>query len=182
MGSNEAELTEELLDFFRDRVKVALKSEGLRHDLIDAVFALGEDNLMEIAARVRALAEFLGTDDGMNLLAAYRRAVNILTKEEKKERKTYDGAVDAARLSEKEEQHLFEALEKTEKPVKEALETRQMAEAMGHIAALRAPVDRFFEGVMVNTEDPEIRENRLFLLARIRSMMDALADFHQVEG
>jgi glycyl-tRNA synthetase beta chain len=172
----------ELLAFFSDRLKVLLKGEGVRHDLSDAVFALGEDDLVRLVARVRALESFLATVDGANLLAAYTRACNILKKEEKKYGVPYNGTVDAAHLAVPEEQALHAALGIVRESVERALEQENFAEAMQQMATLRQPVDRFFEAVIVNAEDPVLRANRLHLLARIRRTLDSVANFSKIEG
>ncbi len=143
-----------LFSFFADRLKVALREKGIRHDLIDAVFALGsEDDLVRLVARVEALQEFLKTEDGTNLLAGYKRAANILKVEEKRDGKTYAGTVDPAGLTEPAEKALFAALKNAQSAIAPALENEDFAGAMRHLAALRVPVDAFFEKVKVNAED-----------------------------
>ena len=140
--------------FFADRLKVALKEKGIRHDLIDAVFALGnEDDLVRLVARVEALQAFLKTDDGANLLAGYKRAANILKAEEKKDGKTFISEVSEKLLSEPAEKALFAALTKASAAIAPALEKEDFAAAMRQMAALRVPVDAFFEGVKVNADD-----------------------------
>jgi len=171
-----------LLAFFADRLKVHLKEKGVRHDLIDAVFALGEDDLVRVLSRVDALGDFLRSDDGANLLAAYKRAANILKIEQKKDGRGFDGAVDPAALAENAERALFEALQGIEGKSKAALENEDFAQAMTEMARLRDPVDAFFDHVTVNADDPALRENRLRLLSRIRAVMDRAADFSYVEG
>ena len=173
----------ELMAFFADRLKVALKDKGVRHDLIDAVFALGgEDDLVRLLARVEALGKFLATDDGANLLVAFRRAANILKIEEKKDGKAYDGAVDPAKLSQAEEKALADGLAVAEAAIRASLEQEDFAGAMTALAALRAPVDAFFDKVTVNADDPALRANRLRLLARIRAALGGVADFSRIEG
>jgi glycyl-tRNA synthetase beta chain len=173
----------DLLVFFADRLKVHLKEKGVRHDLVSAVFALGgEDDLVRLLARVDALQGFLATDDGANLLTAYKRASNIVVIEEKKDKASYFGEPDSGLLREREEQALFEALAQTGGKITAALETEDFAGAMGGLALLRPPVDAFFDRVTVNCDDAALRENRLKLLSRIRTAMGHVADFSRIEG
>lgn len=173
----------ELMVFFADRLKVALKDKGIRYDLIDAVFALGgEDDLVRLLARVDALGKFLATDDGANLLVAFRRAANILKIEEKKDAKAYDGGVDPAKLSQSEEKALADGLAVAEAAIHASLEQEDFAGAMSALSRLRAPVDAFFDKVTVNADDPALRANRLNLLARIRAALGGVADFSRIEG
>ena len=175
--------TDELLAFFTDRLKVILKKEGVRHDLIDAVFALGgEDDLVRLVARVKALQAFLKTDDGSNLLAGYKRAANILKIEEKRDGESFDGQVDETLLTEAPEKALFSALEQAKTRIAPALKEEDFAAAMRHLAALRVPVDGFFETVKVNAEDAGVRENRLHLLAALRAAIHQIGDFSKIEG
>ncbi len=174
---------QDLLDFFADRLKVHLKEKGTRHDLVSAVFALGgEDDLVRLLDRVAALADFLDSDDGANLLVAYRRAANIVRIEEKKDSATHAGAVDAALLSLPEERALWDALGTVERGAKPALQAERFAEAMTALAQLRRPVDAFFDKVTVNADDPALRANRLRLLAGIGAAMGMVADFSRIEG
>ncbi|MEM9054318.1 MAG: glycine--tRNA ligase subunit beta [Pseudomonadota bacterium] len=178
-------LAYDLLSFFADRLKQYLRDQGQRHDLIDAVFALGEDDLVLIVKRVEALAEFLGSEDGANLLAGYKRAANILRAEEKKDKHRFDGAVDESKLAAKAEQALFEAITASTDKAKAALEKEDFAAAMSALASLRAPVDAFFDGpdsVMVNADDKAVRENRLNLLNLMREAIGTVADFSRIEG
>ena len=174
-------LGEELLAFFADRLKVLLREQGRRHDLVDAVFALGDDDLLRIVSRVEALDAFLKTDDGANLLAGYKRATNILRAEEKKgalptgDAKALSGAP-AAELA------LVEALAQTEPKVAAALKDEDFVRAMQALAGLRAPVDAFFEDVLVNSDDAAERENRLRLLSQVRDAIGRVADFSLVTG
>src|SRR5690606_27189468 len=139
-------LSEELLDFFADRLKVVLKEKGVRHDLISAVFALGgEDDLVRLLARVEALKLFLDSDDGANLLTAYKRASNIVRIEEKKDGAAYDQAVDVALLAAAEEKALHEALAVATRASAAALAAEDFAGAMAALARLRRPVDDFFD-------------------------------------
>jgi glycyl-tRNA synthetase beta chain len=173
----------DLLSFFADRLKVALKEKGVRHDLIDAVFSLGnEDDLVRLVARVEALQAFLKTDDGANLLAGYKRAANILKAEEKKDAKTFISEVSEAHLSEPAEKALFAALVKAKSAITPLLEKEDFAAAMQQMAALRVPVDAFFDSVKVNADDRQMRENRLNLLASLRATLHQVADFSKIEG
>jgi glycyl-tRNA synthetase beta chain len=172
-----------LLAFFAERLKVHLRDQGMRHDLIAAVFALGgEDDLVRLIARVRALQDFLASDDGANLLIAYRRASNIVAIEEKKDGKSFDGAVSAGALAEALERDLFDQLGQATPNVEKAVSEERFADAMGILAGLRGPVDDFFEKVTVNAEDGALRENRLRLLSGIRRALGGVADFSIIEG
>lgn len=172
-----------LLDFFADRLKVVLKEQGLRHDLITAVFALGnEDDITRLLARVEALGGLLATEDGANLLAAYRRATNILRIEEKKDCRTYTSDIKKDLFSLTEESALQSALEKASAGVKAALPKEDYNSAMAALGGLRWPVDVFFDKVTVNAPEPGLRENRLRLLAGIRDTMEIVADFSKIEG
>ena len=176
--------TNDLLSFFADRLKQYLRDQGQRHDLIDAVFALGEDDLVLITRRVEALGAFLGTEDGKNLLAGYKRAANILKAEEKKgalpETLAVDGAlIDAGADA---EIHLHQTLGQVRHDIEEPLEKEDFAGVMAKLATLRGPVDAFFEEVLVNDEDPAVRANRLALLADIRDTLHRVADFSLIEG
>jgi glycyl-tRNA synthetase beta chain len=176
---------EDILAFLADRLKVQLREQGKRHDLVDAVFALGDDDLVRIVARVEALDAFLKTEAGANLLAGYKRAANILSAEEKKGKWSAEeaqGEVDVAKLAEPAEQALHAALEAALPAARASVETEDFAAAMGALAGLRAPVDGFFEQVLVNADDASIRRNRLLLLSRLREALSAVADFSKVEG
>jgi len=173
----------EMLDFFADRLKVALRDKGVRHDLIAAVFAVGgEDDLVRLLPRVGALETFLVSEDGANLLIAYRRAANIVRIEEKADHRSYDGDVDVSAFRQDEERRLFDALVSTGAAARTALAKEDFAGAMTALAHLRRPVDDFFDHVTVNTDDPVLRANRLRLLARIRATLDRVADFSKIEG
>lgn len=175
----------EILAFLADRLKVQLRDQGKRHDLVDAVFALGDDDLVRIVARVEALDAFLKTEDGANLLAGYKRAANILAAEEKKGKWSADeakGQVDASKLAEPAETALYEALEKALPAARAAVEKEEFAAAMKALSGLRAPVDAFFEKVLVNADDPMLRRNRLLLLSRLREALSQVADFSKIEG
>ncbi|MEH6490000.1 glycine--tRNA ligase subunit beta [Hyphomonas oceanitis] len=197
-----AELTfgPDLLSFFADRLKQVLRDQGQRHDLIDAVFALGEDDLVLITRRVEALGAFLDTEDGKDLLALYKRASNILAKsvplpsqgtrpqkDSESPAKAGAGAglvVDAALIKKgpKEEQALYAALSNVGEAIVAPLKAEDFAGAMGELAKLRGPVDAFFEGVMVNDDDPAVRANRLALLSDVRANLHKVADFSLIEG
>jgi glycyl-tRNA synthetase beta chain len=172
----------ELLTFFADRLKVQLREQGARHDLVDAVFALeGQDDLLMVVRRVEALGKFLDTDDGKNLLAGTKRAANILRIEEKKDGKAYDGAPDAALYSLAEEKTLAKAIDQVRAEASAAVAKEDFAGAMSVIAELRPAVDAFFEHVKVNDGDPKVRENRLKLLNEIRAATRAVADFSKIQ-
>ncbi len=169
--------------FTQDRLKVALREKGTRHDLIDAVFSLGnEDDLVRLVARVEALQSFLKTDEGTNLLAGYKRAVNILRAEEKKDKTTFDGEPEAKLLTQPEEKALAEALASAETSIAADVHAEKFVEAMGVMAKLRAPVDAFFDKVKVNDDNPAVRRNRLMLLSRLRATLHLVADFSKIEG
>ena len=173
----------DLLSFFADRLKVQLREQGARHDLVDAVFALeGQDDLLMVVRRVEALGKFLDTDDGKNLLAGSKRAANILRIEEKKDGKTYDGAPNPALYSMAEEKTLAKAIDLAKAEASSAVAKEDFAAAMGAIAKLRPAVDAFFDKVKVNDDDPQVRENRLRLLNQIRAATRAVADFSRIEG
>lgn len=174
---------DDLMHFFADRLKVHLKAEGVPHDHIQAVFALGgEDDLVRLLSRVKALGIFLGSEDGANLLTAYRRAANILKAEEKKDGRSYDGAPDVGAFVQDEEKALFAALEGAETKASAAITDENFSAAMEALASLREPVDAFFDQVTVNADDGAVRENRLKLLSRIRGVMGSVAEFGQIEG
>lgn len=173
----------DLLSFFADRLKVHLREQGVRHDLISAIFELGgEDDLVRLIARVEALGAFLDSEDGGNLLVAYRRAANILRIEEKKDERRFDQAVDTNAFAQAEEGALNDALETARAAADVALEKEDFAAAMAALAGLRAPVDAFFDEVTVNAEDAGQRANRLALLNAIVGVMNRIADFSQIEG
>ena len=182
-GADASATTADLLSFFADRLKVHLKEEGARHDLIDAVFALGgQDDLLMVVRRVEALGAFLATEDGANLLAGYKRAVNILKAEEKKDGAAVSGRPVASHFREDAEIALASAIDTARAAVSEALSGEDFAAAMEALAALRAPVDRFFADILVNADEAELRANRLKLLAEIRDIAGLVADFSKVAG
>ncbi|GAA4758256.1 glycine--tRNA ligase subunit beta [Sphingomonas daechungensis] len=173
-------LSEAILDFLGDRLKVQQREAGIRHDLIDAVFALGdEDDIVRLLARVKALQAFIGTDDGADLLTGYKRAANILRKEKWEERRdpraqSYDPLLEEAGLD--------ETLDVAEPRAEQAIEEEDFERAMKVLASLRKPVDAFFDKVTVNDADPVKRESRLNLLARLRDAVDRVAVFSKIEG
>ena len=178
-----SEVAPDLWAFFVDRLKVHLKGEGVRHDLIDAVFSIGgEDDLVRLLARVDALSAFVSTDDGANLLAAHKRAANILRIEEKKDGCSYAGAADESVFVEDAERNLFAALNAAGAASAALLGEEKFQDAMAELAKLRGPLDAFFEDVMVNADDKNVRENRLKLLSQIQSVMGEIADFSKIEG
>ena len=178
-----AGVTPDLLSFFADRLKVQLREQGARHDLVDAVFALeGQDDLLLIVRRVEALGKFLDTDDGKNLLAGVKRASNILGIEEKKDKRSYSGVPDASLLVEAEEKALASAVAAAKAEASAAVAKEDFAGAMTAIAKLRPTVDAFFDKVKVNDDDKAVRENRLKLLNEIREATRAVADFSKIEG
>ncbi len=173
----------DLLAFFADRLKVQLREQGARHDLVDAVFSLeGQDDLLMIVRRVEALAKFLDSDDGINLLAGVKRASNILRIEEKKDGVIYDGAPDGKLLSQPEEKALAAAIATARQEASAAIAKEDFAGAMSAMAKLRPTVDAFFEKVTVNVDDAAFRANRLRLLNKIREATRAVADFSRIEG
>jgi glycyl-tRNA synthetase beta chain len=175
--------THDLLSFFADRLKVQLREQGARHDLVDAVFALeGQDDLLMVVRRVEALGKFLDSDDGKNLLTGVKRASNILRIEEKKDNKSYTAAPDAKRLTALEEKALADAINTAKKDASAAVAKEDFATAMSAMAALRPRVDAFFDKVTVNVDDKALRENRLKLLNEIREATRTVADFSRIEG
>ncbi|MFG1268930.1 glycine--tRNA ligase subunit beta [Xanthobacter sp. DSM 14520] len=177
------ETTADLLSFFADRLKVHLREHGARHDLVDAVFALeGQDDLVLLVDRMTALARFLDTEDGKTLLAGYRRAVNILRIEEKKDGRAFTGPTNAALLKEPAEERLADAIEQVKRRVASAVAAEDFETAMTALADLRGPVDAFFDAVTVNDQDPALRENRLKLLDEIRAATRGIADFDRIGG
>lgn len=173
----------DLLTFVGDRLKVHLRESGVRHDHIGAVFALeDEDDLVRLMARVAALARFLESEDGGNLLIAYRRARNIVQIEEKRDQRMYREPVDSAALVEPEERALAAALAAAELDVRAAVGSEDFVVAMAQLARLREPVDAFFERVTVNVDNAALRANRLRSLAQIVRVMEGVADFGLIEG
>jgi glycyl-tRNA synthetase beta chain len=176
-------LPNDLLSFFADRLKVQLRDQGARHDLVDAVFSLGgQDDLLLVVHRVEALGKFLDTDDGKNLLAGTKRASNILSIEEKKDKRAFDGAPDAGLYKLPEEKALACAIDQVKSEAAAAVAKEDFATAMSAMAKLRPAVDAFFDKVKVNDDEPTVRENRLKLLNEIRAATRAVADFSKIEG
>lgn len=181
--ADQRSIVAELLDFLADRLKVHLREQGVRHDLISAVFGEGgEDDLVRLLARVDALRDFLDTDDGANLLVAYRRASNIVRIEENKDGTSYSGEAEGALLEEQQEKDLHRALAGARDSIASARLGERFGDAMTVLAGLRAPVDAFFDHVQVNCKNAELRVNRLRLLSQIRSALEGVADFSQIEG
>lgn len=173
----------QLMEFFADRLKVVLRDRGVRHDLIDAVFAQGgEDDLVRLLLRVQALQRFLASEDGADLLTAYRRASNIVRIEEKRDGTVYGGAPEPSRFAEAEETALGSALATAAGMAAAAREAEDFEGCMAALAQLRGPVDTFFERVTVNVPNPALRANRLRLLSQIRATLNGVADFSRIEG
>ena len=182
-SGNKNEIFNDLLSFFADRLKVYLKTSGVRHDLVSAVFSIGnEDDFSRLLARVDALTSFIDSDDGANLLVAYKRAVNILRIEEKKDNQIYRALPDPDRLEREEEKKLEAALSFVLNRISQNLADEAYSKVMTQLAGLRAPIDTFFDKVTVNCDDQTLRVNRLGLLSQIRDTMNQIADFSQIEG
>jgi glycyl-tRNA synthetase beta chain len=180
-------LIPDLLAFFADRLKVQLREQGARHDLVDAVFALeGQDDLLLIVRRVEALGKFLDTDDGKNLLAGYKRATNIIRIEEKKDARDYVGRPDPSLYRQEEEWALAKAIDTAKNEAGKAVKAEDFSAAMRAMAKLRPHVDAFFDKVTVNVAEgadkAKLRENRLKLLNEIRDATRTVADFSRIEG
>src|ERR1700753_2203292 len=175
-------LPADLLSFLADRLKVQLREQGARHDLVDAVFALGgQDDLLMVVRRVEALGKFLDSEDGKNLLAGTKRAGNILSIEEKKDKRSFDGAPAAALYKLDEEKALAKAIEQVKSEAGSAVAKEDFSAEMSAMAKLRPAVDAFFDKVKVNDDDPQVRENRLKLLNEIRAATRAVADFSKIQ-
>jgi glycyl-tRNA synthetase beta chain len=173
---------DELLEFLAERLRVQLRSEGARHDVLSAVLGAGlDDDFVRLLARTEAVAALLGTEDGTNLLAAAKRAANILRIEEKKDG-PHDRPIDPALLTLPEETALSAALDRIEPSVRAGIDAEDFVEAMAALATLRPPLDAFFDKVTVNDADAALRRNRLALLARVRNAMTLAADFSKIEG
>ncbi|ABC23752.1 glycine--tRNA ligase subunit beta [Rhodospirillum rubrum] len=182
-GTSSDVIEHDLIAFIAERLKVQQREKGVRHDLIEAVFSQGgEDDLVRLLARVSALADFLASEEGTNLLSAYRRATNIVRIEEKKDGKPVSGDPDNALFEQDEERALSLALDTLLGEVSPSLAAEDHAAAMRALARLRGPVDAFFDRVTVNADTPALRNNRLRLLARIGTAMATLADFSKIEG
>lgn len=172
----------DLLAFFHDRLKVTLRDAGARHDLVDAVIGKLSDDILEITRRVEALSALLATPDGKNLLAGYKRAANILSAEEKKDGKAYDAISNQELFTLDAETNLASAIKHVDADAAAKVRANDYKAAIAALATLRAPVDAFFEAVMVNDKDATIRANRLHLLAALRNTMHLVADFGKIAG
>ncbi len=185
-GSQVADSTEaaaDLLSFLHDRLKVYLRDQGIRHDIIDACIAMeGNDDLTLLVKRARALNDVLKTDNGENLIQGFKRANNILTQAEEADGVEYSYGADIKFAETEEERALFKALDAAEAQITPAMERQDFATAMSAMAALRAPIDAFFEAVQVNSDNGTVRRNRLNLLSRIRSICTSVADLARIEG
>lgn len=177
------ELSQNLLGFFHDRLKFFLRDQGIRHDVIDACIAMeGNDDLTLLVKRARALEDFLKSEDGTNLLQGFKRANNILTQAEDKDGVEYSYGADVKFAEDESEKTLFAALEANEGAISAAIEAEDFAAAMGGMAALRAPLDAFFEAVQVNSDKDVVRRNRLNLLSQIRKICGQVADLSRIES
>ena len=173
----------DLLAFLHDRLKVYLKDQGIRHDVIDACLAMpGNDDLVLLVNRATALADFLKSEDGTNLLQGHKRAINILTIEENKDGVSYEGDPEERFAEDASETQLFAALKQAKTALSPALQTEDFAAAMTALAALRAPIDAFFTAVQINSENQVVRRNRLCLLNQIREVMAKVARFDLLDG
>ncbi len=172
----------DLLSFFHDRLKVSLREAGARHDLVDAVLTADSNDILEITRRVEALSALLGSADGKNLLAGYKRAANILAAEEKKDGKTYGAVSDQTKFVMAEETALASAIKSVDAEAAAQARANNYKGAIASLATLRAPVDAFFEKVLVNDPDATVRANRLHLLAALRNTMHLVADFSKIAG
>ena len=178
-----ASVATDLLAFFHDRLKVFLRDQGIRHDVIDACLAMpGNDDLTLLVKRAEALQAFLGTEDGTNLLQGFKRANNILTQAEQKDGVEYSFGADPKFAETDEERALFAALDAGEAAIAPAMKAEDFAAAMAAMARLRAPIDAFFTAVQINTDNQVVRRNRLNLLHRIRALVAQVADLTKVEG
>jgi len=179
-----------LLEFFHDRLIVQLKEQGIRHDVIKAVVADGDDDLVRVVARAKALQEFIGTEDGKNLLAGYKRALNILSIEEKKDNTNYTNLYQTGAATPQgtvsiltaEEEKLTSVFKEVASKIGDALKKEQFIEAMSYASKMREPVDAFFDKVLINDKNPEIRINRLRILSQLRIMLNSIANFALIEG
>ncbi|MDP5348853.1 MAG: DALR anticodon-binding domain-containing protein, partial [Paracoccaceae bacterium] len=172
-----------LLSFFHDRLKVYLKDQGIREtDSTPSAGLPANDDLMLLVKRAEALAAFLKTDDGENLLQGFKRAANILSQAEEKDGVEYSYGADIKFAETDAEHALFDALDQAESTITPAMQAEDFAAAMTAMAALRAPIDAFFEAVQVNTDNPVIRRNRLNLLSRIRTICMSVADLTRLDG
>lgn len=182
-GTQEADVVADLLSFIHDRLKVYLRDQGIRHDVIDACIAMdGNDDLTLLVKRAQALNAVIQTEEGENLVQGFKRANNILSQAEKNDGVEYSFGADRKFASDPSEVALFDALEQAEAAIKPAIEKQDFPEAMAAMAALRAPIDAFFEAVKINDDNAMIRRNRLNLLSQIRSTCARAADLTKIEG
>jgi glycyl-tRNA synthetase beta chain len=175
------------LAFIAGRLEIHMRAHGVRHDLINAVYrvlvdGLSEDDLVRLLARVAALRTFLASEDGENLLTAFRRASNIVAIEEHRDGRRYDGDIDPSLLRQPEERVLADRLAEVSHRAGTLVEREEFEKAMIELARLRRPVDDFFDKATVNCEEPALRQNRLRLLSQIRATLNRVADFSQIEG
>ena len=175
--------TVSLLGFFHDRLKVYLRDQGIRHDIIDACIAMdGNDDLTLLVKRARALSETLATDDGLNLIQGFKRANNILTQAEEADGVEYSYGADPKFAETDEERALFAALDSAEAKIKPAMDCQDFTTAMSAMAGLRGPIDAFFDATQINTDNQTVRRNRLNLLSRIRTLCLSVADLTKIDG
>ncbi|MEL7132223.1 MAG: glycine--tRNA ligase subunit beta, partial [Pseudomonadota bacterium] len=178
-----ADLSADLLSFFHDRLKVYLRDQGIRHDIIDACIAMPQnDDLTLLVKRARALSETLATDDGENLIQGFKRANNILSQAEEADGVEYSYGADIKFAEEPEEKALFQALDTAEAKIAPTMEAQDFKTAMQAMATLRTPIDAFFEAVQINADNQTVRRNRLNLLSRIRTLCLSVADLTKIEG
>jgi len=178
-----AEVQSDLLSFLHDRLKVYLKDQGVRHDIIDACIAMeGNDDLTLLVKRAKALSETLKTDDGENLIQGFKRANNILSQAEAADGVEYSYGADIKFAETDEERALFDALDKAEAQINPAMAAQDFTAAMSAMASLRGPIDAFFDAVQVNSDNSTVRRNRLNLLSRIRTICSSVADLTKIDG
>jgi glycyl-tRNA synthetase beta chain len=183
LGDKVETASADLLSFFHDRLKVFLRDEGVRHDVIDACLAMdGADDITLLVTRARALQAVLDTEDGANLIQGFKRANNILTQAETNDGVEYSFGPDIKFAETDEEKALFAALDTAEAAIKPAMQDEDFAAAMSAMATLRGPVDAFFEAVQVNADNDIVRRNRLNLLGRIRVICLQVADLTKIDG
>ena len=177
------EIATDLLSFLHDRLKVYLKDQGIRHDIIDACIAMdGNDDLTLLVKRARALSDTLKTDDGENLLQAFKRANNILSQAEAGTNLEYSHGGDVKFAETDEERALFAALDQADSAIAPAMKAQDFSTAMSALASLRPTLDAFFEAVQINTDNDVVRRNRLNLLGRIRTLCASIADLTKIDG
>jgi glycyl-tRNA synthetase beta chain len=176
-------ISDDLRDFLHDRLKVSLKDQGIRHDVLDACLAMeGNCDLTLLVKRAEALAAVMKTEDGANLIQGYKRAANILAQAEAKDGVEYSFGADPKFAETDEERALFAALDTAEATITPAMQAEDFPKAMAAMAALRAPIDAFFTAVQVNSDNQIVRRNRLNLLHRIRAICSGVADLTRIEG